>query len=199
MKTSSALKVLFGLGLGLVTTPAMAELPPPVDWSGGYVGGFLGGSWTDFDGNAGSGTDEDIIFGGDVGMNWQNGRLVWGLEGDFAKIDQETSGGGVRVAEDWMTTIRGRAGFAVDRFLPYVTAGIGLTDVVSKVGGSSDDRLQPGFAVGGGVDYMMADHWFGRVEYLHVDVPRDNTSVNGTTVAGGSSNDMVRVGINYKL
>ncbi len=42
------------------------------------------------------------------------------------------------------------------------------------------------------------DSWFGRIEYLYVDVPKDS-STGGTTVDGGSGNHTVRLGVNHKF
>ena len=63
--------------------------------------------------------------GGDIGNNWQFNHLVLGVEGDFSKLDNHAGSGGTKLTEDWMTTARGRVGYAVDRFLPYVTVGSG--------------------------------------------------------------------------
>jgi len=103
-----------------------------------------------------------------------------------------------------MATFRGRAGYAMGRTMPYITAGLGVTDTSFKVPsqGSTSDA-QAGAAVGGGMDFKLlgqdntTSHWAGRIEYLYVDVPRDNTNVDSTPVSGGSGNNIVRVGLNY--
>jgi len=191
-------KILFlSVALGsLAAVPAMAD--PAGNWAGPYVGGFAGGTWSDF--SHGAGDDSSLMYGGNLGHNWQNGHIVMGLEGDFAKFNNHVGGGGTKFDEDWMSTARARLGYSVDRFLPYVTGGLALTDTVYKVAGvGSDENVQPGYAVGGGVDTMLTDHWFGRAEYLYTDVPNDSATIGGTTVRGGSGNNTGRVGVGYKF
>jgi outer membrane immunogenic protein len=205
MKNIFSLKRFLCLGIavgGLAAGPALAD--PPGNWSGSYLGGFVGGTWSDFHNNPGaagpSGSDAGFMGGGDVGNNWQFGRVVLGAEGDFSKLDNHSGSNGIKFDEDWMSTVRGRAGFSIDRFLPYVTAGLALTDAVSKVSGvGAAENIEPGYAVGGGMDALISDHWFGRVEYLRTDVPKNNATIGGTTVTGGSANNTVRVGLNYRF
>jgi outer membrane immunogenic protein len=204
MKHSISLKLLCaGVALGaLAAGPVLAD--PPGDWRGPYVGGYFGGNFADFGDHFGnrnpSGSDSSFLAGGDVGANWQYNHLVWGVEGDFSKIDNNSGAGGVKFTEDWMSTARARLGYGIDRFLPYVTGGLAVTDTVAKVSGvGSAEALAPGAAIGGGVDMMIANNWFGRVEYLHTDVPQDSAVIGGTRVTDGSGNDAVRIGVNYKF
>jgi outer membrane immunogenic protein len=194
----------------LAATPVFANNPPMHtntnwgNWQGGYVGGFIGGEQSEFTNNSGTpgpfGTETSFMGGGDLGYNWQNNRVVYGVEGDFTKFNNSAGQGGVKFTEDWMTTVRGRLGYSMGRFLPYATGGIALTDVVSKVSGAgTDERIQPGYTFGGGMDTMLSSNWFGRVEYLYADVPRDSVALGATTVAGGSTNHALRLGLNYKF
>jgi outer membrane immunogenic protein len=171
---------------------------PTGNWAGPYIGGFAGGTWSDFSQHAGS--DSDLMYGGNIGNNWQRGRIVMGLEGDFSKFNNHVGGGGTKFDEDWMATARARLGYSMGRFLPYATGGLAMTDTVYKVSGiGSSENVQPGYAVGGGVDTMLTDHWFGRAEYLYTDVPNDSATINNVTVRGGSGNHTGRVGVGYKF
>ena len=71
------------------------------------------------------------LIGGTIGYNWQINRIVVGAEGD---IDWSGIRGttillcppGCTTRNYWLSTVRGRLGYAFDRFLPYVTAGLAV-------------------------------------------------------------------------
>jgi len=199
MNNVFSLRALLGLGIAAATLaagPAMAD--PSGDWSGTYVGGFLGGNMTDFKRDAGS--DSSFLGGVDVGHNWQRDHMIIGLEGDFSKFNTHVGNGGTKFTEDWMGTARARAGYSLDRFMPYVTGGLAMTDTVYKVSGAGlDEEIAPGFTAGGGVDAHIAGNWFGRVEYLYTDVPSNATTIGNTRVNGGSGDHALRFGVNYKF
>jgi len=205
MKITFSFKQLLCVSIAMscfIAGPVLAD--PPSDWSGPYVGGFAGGNWSDFGSHPGSaepsGTDAGFLGGGDIGNNWQFNHLVLGAEGDFSKLDNNGGSNGIKFTEDWQSTLRGRVGYSIDRLLPYVTGGLAMTDTVAKVSGvGSEENVKPGYALGGGVDAMLAGNWFARVEYLHTDVPSDTSTIGNTPVSGGSGNDAIRVGVNYRF
>jgi outer membrane immunogenic protein len=128
------------------------KAPPPVaavyDWSGFYVGGHLGGSWTNEqwvntanttafgDLSPGQGfrqRNSGVFGGGQAGYNWQTGQLVFGLEGTVSGMSNRASvlntvfGAGLDDVfswrTDWMATVVGRAGVAWNNNLFYVKGG----------------------------------------------------------------------------
>ncbi len=176
------------------------------NWSGTYLGAHAGGMWSDFDNSARvpgpSGTDGSWLAGGQIGHNWQDENIVWGFEGDFSSFDTNSKQVGYEYKQNWDSTIRARLGYAMGSLMPYGTAGVGLTDSTSKVYGiDSKSNLDAGFAGGGGLEGLLTSDgkWTGRVEYLYVNVPKDDAHIAGTTIRGGSDNNMIRVGLNYKL
>ena len=100
------------------------------NWTGFYLGINGGGGWgrSQWDGVDGFDVSGGLI-GGTIGYNWQVGQLVIGAEGD---IDWSGMGGtstvlcppGCTTRNDWLATVRGRVGYAFDRFLPYLTGGL---------------------------------------------------------------------------
>ncbi|RUU48979.1 outer membrane protein, partial [Mesorhizobium sp. M2C.T.Ca.TU.002.02.1.1] len=110
----------------------------PFSWTGFYIGGQAGGGWNDshwsgtfvpFNTNGSGG-----VFGGQIGYNWQIDRYVIGIEGDFAgstvKGDNQCSddaGTVCQTKQDYLGSVRGRLGYAVDRFLIYGDAGVAFT------------------------------------------------------------------------
>ena len=124
---------------GLTILPAKAD---PYNWTGGYVGLSIGGLFgnTDYSfgansGNAPSGSSSNNgVVGGIYGgyqYQFQPVPVVLGLEGDFrvprprapsANSSGASSQGSTSLG--WQSSIRGRVGYAMDRFLPYVTGGV---------------------------------------------------------------------------
>lgn len=163
---------------------AVEALAAAHDWNGAYVGVFAGyGS-----GNAewGAFFDLDVpvagwLAGGTVGANFQADSLVFGVEGDLA-----WSGIGGNVAcptptfdcstnINWLGTLRGRAGFAADAALLYVTAGL----AVAAVDSATEDppaaadvfsSTYVGWAAGAGVEFAVTDDVSIKAEYLYVDL-----------------------------
>jgi hypothetical protein len=133
--------------------PPPVDLPPPpvFIWTGLYIGGNLGFGGDRFiypftvgvvSGQA-TLTSGGIIGGGQVGFNWQfPNNFLLGLETDFdgaairgkATVNIATPGGvfsaqaGSRI--NYIGTVRGRVGYAWDRFLIYGTGGFAYGQVI---------------------------------------------------------------------
>jgi len=188
--------------------PVMAPVYAPIfTWTGFYVGVNAGYAF----GNVSAGTfvlpravtigDIDgFIGGGQVGYNYQMGQFVLGVEADIQGADlSATNGFGDRIRTDYFGTVRARAGFAFDRFLPYVTAGWAYGNVKTTIAGigSSDNSHTGGYAVGGGLEYAFTNNLTAKIEYLYVDL--GEKSVLNTGVKVGTDFSVVRAGLNYKF
>ncbi|MDX2027816.1 MAG: outer membrane protein [Alphaproteobacteria bacterium] len=181
-----------------------APAPAETNWTGMYVGGHLGGVAGEFT-NAGgvigpNDTGGNVMGGVQAGYNWQTGRIVVGGEADFSWIPFEATGTPGSFEENWMMTFRGRLGYAMGRFLPYITAGIALTDTESKLaGGGSESNWHTGLAAGGGVEYNCHDNWSLKGEYLYANAPNETATIGVTPFTGGSANHIFRLGVNYRF
>lgn len=169
---------------------AVVPAPPmdaPYDWSGVYLGGHAGWGWMDAKvRNETVGThklDADSVVGGVLGgVSFQSGNVVYGLEGDVTwgslsspdKIVCETPctpalEESFRVGP--IGTIRGRVGYAADRTLFFVTAGLGIADARATLrrdpDSTRDSRVHYGFVVGAGIEYAVTDTVLLRGEYLY--------------------------------
>lgn len=213
------------------TKGAPAFLPPPAlgAWTGFY-GGAVGGWGTGTAGHTdstgfGSGTYSlsGGIIGGTLGVNWQTGRFVLGLEGDGSATSLRgqtpvyygnCGGAPSQCAShlDALGTVRGRVGYAIDRLLPYLTGGAaigalhgheGTTLAAGSLGDGSSTVL--GWSLGAGVEAMITPQWSVKVDYLHADLGKHAIysdvipSLGGAVVAQNLrwSADIVRAGINY--
>jgi outer membrane immunogenic protein len=115
------------------------------DWTGIYVGGHVGGgfsesSWSDPITGIGNGTFNNFGFlgGAQVGANMQFNRLVLGLEGDFSwtslkQSRRDSIGETLSTTVPWTSTITGRVGAAFDRLLVYGKGGFALAQDQSSL------------------------------------------------------------------
>ena len=126
-----------------------------------------------------------MIGGLQAGYNWQFQRLVVGIEGDVNLASANATTAHVASFDPMvqtasltgLATLRGRAGFALDNALIYVTAGVATGRVHDRV----TDALAPniifdtsgwrtGWTAGGGVEYAVTKNWTIKAEALYVDL-----------------------------
>jgi outer membrane immunogenic protein len=188
--------------------PPVAEVPI-FTWTGGYIGIQGGYVWSDVDvgfadGTSFSGDFDGGLAGGYVGYNWQSGAFVFGAEGDFNGVwnDETFTIGGVdvEVGTDYLASLRGRVGYAIDRTLIFATAGVAFTQMSAEAdlgGGLSLDADQDftGWTVGAGVEYAFTDNWIGRAEYRYYDFGNEDIDGFGDAEI---TNNTVTVGVAYK-
>jgi outer membrane immunogenic protein len=187
--------------------------PPPYNWTGFYLGINAGGAWGTSSWNSAAFPTGDFdvsggLVGGTIGYNVQYGQTVLGLEADINWTDISGSTNtlcpaGCETSNSWLGTVRGRLGFAFDRFMPYFTGGLAFGDIDANrnvLGGASS--TETGWTLGGGVEFALAGNWTAKAEYLYVDlgdfdcgfacgaVPPDK--VDFTT-------SIIRAGLNYRF
>jgi len=208
--------------LGLMATANAADLPrrynpapvpvyaPIYNWTGFYIGINGGGAWGDskWD-SAGKFDVSGGMVGGTIGYNWQVSQWVFGLEGDidWTNISGSTSAAcafGCKTQNNWLATVRGRVGYAYDRFLPYITGGLALGNIkASQPGFAGSDDTNAGWTVGGGLEFVIAGNWTAKAEYLYVDLGKFNCGLgcgNGFNPDNVSfSTHVVRGGVNYRF
>lgn len=150
--------------------------------------------------------------GGQIGYNAQFGNVVLGVEADLqaGSIDESSAGAiagiGPAVAStelNWLSTVRGRIGFAADRMLIYATGGVAWADMdfglATPAGTFSGSDTLTGYALGAGVEWALSNNWTARAEYLYVDL--ENVTFTGAGTSASYDNDFhtMRVGLNYKF
>ncbi|SFH85475.1 outer membrane protein [Bradyrhizobium sp. cf659] len=157
------------LGARYTKAPAYAE--PLFNWTGFYVGGHIGGAWTNEQFiNNGSGApfadlspgqgfrqrNSGVMGGAQIGYNWQANNYVFGMEGTISGLDNKGSftntvfGVGLDDQFSWranvLATVVGRAGFAVQNNLFYFKGGYaGVNNRLSVI----DNVANPSTGSGG--------------------------------------------------
>lgn len=185
------------------------------NWAGFYIGGHIGGSstnqnWTNTasttafgDLTPGQGFGQHgtgVLGGGQIGYNWQASNYVFGLEGTVSGMDNHgTVSNNVFGARDdvfnwrtnWMATVTGRAGFAVNNNLFYAKGGyagasshMAVSDVVPPAGAGWDTRWHNGWTVGAGWEYGITQNWIFGLEYDYATFGSKSYQLAGT--AAGS-------------
>lgn len=157
--------------------------------------GFCGGAAQTNAPAGGCDDDEDGLDAGvRAGYDWQVGNWVFGalVEYSSADVTDSVSAFSTTPASYTMTreldsvfALRGRVGYAWDRWLPYVTAGVVQADVESSFTTTNsvntfvergDDSVS-GFQLGGGVETRVSDRVTLGVEYLYTSLEDDSYRV----------------------
>jgi len=181
------------------------------NWTGFYAGINAGYGWGTSTWSLLPGTTikpKGMLFGGTLGYNWQAGSFVYGLEGDF---DWSGVKGSVTCAvvvtctteSRWLSTFRGRIGYAFDRWLPYITGGgaYGNVKATAAVPGAavSTSKSEFGWTAGAGLEYAFLGNWTAKLEYLYVDLGTFNAGIAPVVNNVSFKENIVRVGLNYKF
>ena len=149
-------------------------------------------------------------------------RELVGIEADFTYPNSQAQfslDNPIDIAFDKFTvknTVQGslrlRAGYAIDRFLPFATTGLSLgsmsTNYSNETGNNySKNTTQVGFVVGCGLEYGLRDKLSGRIEYLYSDYGKASNmglpSIDDVSTAGNIGTNLytnvLRAVLNYRF
>ena len=171
--------------------------------------------------------DDGFTVGGHVGYNFQFGSFVAGVEGDIEWVDIGGNNNGfsmTRVATgetfafsrgndlDFIGSIRGRLGYAIDRTLLYVTGGVAFANFDdnrdsfafnSPFFDNGNDDTEWGWTIGVGAEYAFTNNLTARIEYRFTSFDRDNNNRFFVNTAFDRDNNAdfhaVRLGLSYKF
>lgn len=202
------------------------------DWTGLYMGlnggfGFAHATASGPVGGFNVSAAQDLtgaVGGAQIGFNWQTEATVLGVEADIqaSGVSKDTlfcgafaCGADVNLENKvpWFATVRGRAGFVVDRFLVYATGGLAYANLRSTftmpVGGVTVDLAswsdtRAAWTVGGGVEFQISRNWSTKLEYLYMDTGNFQGSVVVPGVGALNptlhvTEQIVRAGLNYRF
>ena len=177
--------------------PIAIDEAPTANWSGAYVGGS--GSYNV--GRFKGGNNNAHALGGAVygGYNWQDGQLVYGLEGDVGYSGNDGIRDGIQSKQGVNGSIRGRLGYDLNPFLVYGTAGLAGQRSRASDDTSSDSKTAAGYTVGAGVETMVTNNITARVEYRYSGFQDKNFDLDSGSVSRGYDEHSVKLGIGVKF
>lgn len=180
------------------STPVSAPVAYSYDWTGAYVGGTVGAQ-AGKKGLPGFSDFKNGAFNGGVylGYNHQlDNNWIVGVEGDgnlFKKSKDESS-------LKYTSSARIRAGYALDRFLPYVDAGVALGKLSVRDGEEKpESHTHLGYTFGGGVEYAVTDNVTTRLSYHYLSLKNRDYDFAGTTTPVGYQGHNVGLGVSFKF
>jgi opacity protein-like surface antigen len=205
-----------------------APVQTAYDWSGFYVGVYLGAGWGSAnwnfpdDGIAVNPRFAGFLGGGDLGYNYQAGKWVFGLEGSTGPANVR----GARpcptgffynceAGVNWLSTVSGRVGYAWDRLLTYVKGGAvianGQAHFVCNTGSQpttvpltgcpsqSDSKILAGWTAGLGYEFGLSKNISFRGEVMYFDLGSEGHDLAGTPTDLQRSGFMSTIGLQYRF
>lgn len=209
----------------------MEEPPVGFTWTGGYVGvqagyvwgegdvsatlvspnvffpdyssdpkpdGFLGGFYAGYNQQL----SNNVVLGAEADVFWSNadGEDIVDVVG-FPVIPNDRWEQEIR----WGGAVRARLGYAMDRLMPYLAAGVAFARV-DNTERFDDAVLQEfsethvGWTIGGGAEYAVTDNILLRAEYRYSDYGTENYIINDTFSEDTElTTHDVRLGLAYKF
>lgn len=208
--------------------------PPPVEhprqyypynWTGFYAGGSLGFGLVNvdhfYDRQNGQNDHGQVwldasgyALAAHIGYQYQMPNLfVIGIEGELGNLGIDTErivikdDDVLRAKTGLFGTLRARLGYALGRFLPYVTAGFAFVDIENAGGNPANanrfltiSETRPGIAIGAGADYAFSDHLVARLEYLYIDTEKfEVRNLENEKMTFDNNFHIVRAGLSYRF
>lgn len=220
----------------IIEEPAAPIVSTGYDWSGVYVGASVGGAIGTVDWTGDYYDASDVFLGGEdgwfdvsgwtlgvqAGANVQFDSFVLGVEGDISWADISGEGDPIdplsadpsvpSTSLDWIGSIRGRAGIAIDQVLLYGTAGFafaGGTLDITNLDGAGDDRsadvTATGWTAGIGAEVAVTENVSIKGEYLYTSLTADEVTFGDVLpadyIAVNSETNIhsFKVGLNYSF
>jgi outer membrane immunogenic protein len=169
------------LAIALVSAALLPAAKADSQWSGSYLGVYGGyvDAGSKWDAAAAAGetlSPEGGTLGVLFGVNWEQDGLLLGTEANIAFTDfGETDDCANPVFEctlevNWLGSLRGRAGLALDNVLVYGTGGLAWSVIqtsTDEIGNPSETQALLGWTAGVGVDVALTEGVRIGVEYRH--------------------------------
>jgi outer membrane immunogenic protein len=196
------------------------------NWTGFYIGGHVGGAFNDnsnvfggaggFTDGSGNGNNGRFLGGVQVGYDMQfSQNWVLGVEGQYSWLSGNNNnfvGTGFAFNSDRreLGSVTGRLGYTWGPAMLYFKGGYAYSDSRDTVNFAGapitgfNRGSRDGYTVGGGLEYMIAQNWSAKVEYMYYDFDRNvsATFVPGPFLATGNFRDeehVIKAGLNYRF
>jgi outer membrane immunogenic protein len=226
------LAALIGLAAGQASAadlprgiPAYIPLapPPPITWTGCYIGGNVGGIFgrakADFGFGELSSDNSGFAGGGQIGCDYQfAGGWVIGIRNmfDWASLSRDRTvvfdtgdRATVNIKNNWFDTLTGRIGYAPGpSWLLYGQGGaVWANNSADAIINGSDvgslSRTRTGWTAGAGVEWMFAQNWSAFLEGNYMDFGSNDRIVtacaSGCAFSTKATAATVLVGVNYRF
>jgi outer membrane immunogenic protein len=202
-------------------TKAPPMMAPIYNWTGFYIGGHVGGAFgndNNFGGLVVGNNNNDARFLGGVqaGADYQFApNWVLGIEGQYSWLGNNNNGvlfpNGYLYTNDQrgIGSVTGRVGYTWGPALLYVKGGYAFSDnretlLLGAVpqAFAFDHNHRDGYTVGAGLEYMFAQNWSAKAEYMYYDFGKTQFVTPVALAPFGSfRNDehTLKVGINYRF
>jgi opacity protein-like surface antigen len=197
--------------------PRMPLLP---DWTGFYLGGNLGGAFSQESAVTPFGpwspNPSGVFGGGQLGYNFMVApNWLIGVEGE---LDATSAQGTVVIPNPiaaatitsnlrWYDTLEGRLGFSQGPWLVYAKGGAAWINADYRMTGSfngvttlaSVTNNESGWTLGTGVEFMWAPGWSAKAEYDFLDFGTQNVAFGalGTSLAVTTKVHEFKIGVNW--
>jgi outer membrane immunogenic protein len=200
-----------------------SKAPPPYtapavvyNWTGFYIGGHVGGAFTD--GTNLLGSDARFLGGVQGGFDYQFApNWVMGVEAQYSWLGGGTNNGvvfptGTVVTgnSDQLGSVTGRLGYTWGPALLYAKGGyawrgndnIGVSVAGLPAAFTTSGNQKNGYTVGGGLEYMFAPNWSAKAEYQYYNFGSTTFTSGPVDIVGAKFRDdehTVKVGVNYRF
>ena len=160
------------------------------------------------------------LFGG-VQAGWEYvfpSRLMLGIEADISFPNYEeaskvlsyraTPTGYASEEYEWLASLRGRVGYDIGAWTPYLTGGIAWMSTrysrIDLTTGNEDANpanVRVGWTAGAGLDYRLDSRWSARAEYLYTNFNLSGFAFGSAPSRYDTQYDLhrVRFGLNYRF
>ncbi len=95
--------------------------------------------------------------------------------------------------------MRGRLGYAMDTWLPYVTGGLavaGATRTTDAGGGHSASMTHTGYVLGAGIEWAFAGDWSAKLEYQYLNFGAATYALTVANPSVSLTSNTIRIGLN---
>jgi high affinity Mn2+ porin len=145
-------------------------------------------------------------------------RLMLGIEADFSFPNYEESSkvlsyratptGYASEEYEWLASLRGRVGYDIGAWTPYLTGGItwmstrySRIDLTTGNEDANPANIRVGYTAGAGLDYRLDSRWSARAEYLYTNFNLSGFAFGSFPSRYDTQYDLhrVRFGLNYRF
>jgi len=218
----AALSFKFGTTAEAAHLDAGYRKAPPLlfGWRGFYLGGNLGGAFSEEKASTPLGpwspNPSGVLGGIQLGYdfiaasNWLigiEGELDWTSAQGTVVIPNLVAAATVTSNHNWYDTLEGRLGYFQGPWLYYFKGGAAWLGADYRLTGDfngvttlqSVTNTRSGWTVGAGIEYMWTPNWSAKAEYDFLDFGTQNLGFGalGTTISVNTHVNEFKVGFNY--